>query len=238
MVGAWRRRGHGRLSHEQQQQGHRQAHPQHELEIIHIGDAQGLARDLVVERREPGRGCAVPDHIRAPRLQHAVERRDALRDRGMHGLRVLGQEERSDGDADGAADVADQGEQGRPVRAQLGRQRREGDHLQRNEDEAQPEALHRRGDRQRPGGDVGRPARHLPKAAGKERDTDEHQQAGIDPSRQPPRHHHRNHGADAARRHQEARRAHRIAGEILQIGGEQRRARQQHHADREHHQKA
>ena len=62
-----------------------------------------------------------------------------------------------------------------PSVRKLRRQRRKGDDLQRNEHEAEPEPCTTVVIAKGQARDVGRPARHLPEAARKKHDADEHQ---------------------------------------------------------------
>ena len=74
---------------------------------------------------------------------------------------------------------------------------------------------------------------HLPERIGRQRQPDEDEDARVDHAHQPPDDDHRDHRADAARRHDQAGGDHRIAEQVLQHRRQQRQAGQQHDADDE-----
>ena len=170
---------------------------------------------------------------RRRRRQVRVERRHARGQFGVVDLHVARQHHRHDRDADRRADVAHQAEQARRVGPEARVERGEGDGRQRNEHQPEAQPLDDAGLDDQVIVHLRREAGHDVERVGREHEPEHHEIARIHPVDDAPDQHHRDHGADAARRHDEAGGDGRIAEDRRQHRRQQRQARQQDDADDE-----
>jgi len=95
-----------------------------------------------VERRPPGGGHGIPVLRDRRVLEYPVGRGDMGRDLGVVHLRVADEERVDNRDADARSDIARQVVETGTFRALLRRQRRQRDRAERDEQKAEPGALH------------------------------------------------------------------------------------------------
>src|SRR5271163_5263359 len=152
----------------------------------------------------------------------------------MHRLGVLDKQSLQDRDADAAADVAGQAEQGGALGQDRARQRRKTDRTQRHEHKAQPETLNQPRDDNRLHIHGEREPAHLIERQSSQREPAENEQTDIHQVDDAADQEHRGHGTDAARRDDKTGARHRVVHRLLQHWRQQRQSREHDDPDKEH----
>jgi hypothetical protein len=202
-------------AHEEQEK-ERGDHDEGEQAVIVVeGDDLGFARDQAVEEfRAVDRGG----------IEHRGERGEAGDVAGQALMRDLGaadEHERCDGDTEGLAQAAAEGLQRGGVGAEVGGERGEGDHGHGVEDEADGGALGEEGGHHLRLGDIRGPAGHGVERGAEAEEADGHELAVVEAGGEAAGELHAEHGAEAAGGERLAGFLHRVAGEVLEVGGHQ-----------------
>src|SRR5271170_2494581 len=156
----------------------------------------------------------------------------------MHGLGVLDEQSFEDRDADAAADVTHQAEQGGGLGQDRARQGRKADRAQRHEHKAQPETLDQPRDDNRLHIHAQREPAHLIERESGQRESTKDNQTDVDEVDDPADQEHSDHRTDAARRDDKTGRSYGVMHQLLQHCRQQCQRREHDDPDKEHQHKA